>query len=50
MKKKYDYGWLAKMGLYGICLLGLIYVGISTITVWFGATWSWNLWVLLGRN
>lgn len=37
MKKKYDYGWLAKAAGYGISAAVLIYFGICTACVWFGA-------------
>lgn len=47
MKKKYDNLWLLKMLMYGIGIAILLWVGISTVSVWFGRVYAWNIWELI---
>ena len=50
MKKRYDWAWLAKMIVYGLATLGLIYFGLSTILAMMGNAPEWSLWALMIRR
>ena len=49
MRKKYDYGWLAKVAGYGISAAALIYFAICTACVWFDVVEPWNIWQIIAK-
>ena len=50
MRKRYDWGWLAKMIAYGLATAGLIYFGLSTILAMAGCAPAWTLWQLIAKG